>query len=261
MKKNSSNTISTKHESNKLKTIIKNFKDFILNKNGLFWISFVLTILFVFFPLVLQIPQIKHATSLFFQALTTESYKSSFIESLGSILGIALTITGTLLIQKKIDQRAEKEKLKKEANDVRYRIIVIYYDLKLALEEIANIYYILIISAFLTEGDKSKKNFFDAASKYDLYIDDKWIRNVASLHEVFEENLLEQIFLIYGDICSINNGLKSNNYDTYQAARIVGLLNKYYYSIENGEPQLKSKYKDILERLKTYGKITENSDN
>lgn len=260
MKKDSSNTINKKHESNKLKTIIIKFKDFILNKNGLFWISFVLTILFVLSPLILQIPQIKYATSLYFQALTSQSYKSSFIESLGSILGIALTITGTLLIQKKIDQRAEKEKLKKEASDVRYRINVIYYDLKLAFEEIANIYYILIVSNFLIKQDKSK-NFFDVASKYDLYIDDKWIRNVASLHDVFEENFLEQIFLIYGDICSINNGLKSNNYDKYQTTRIVELLNKYYYSDENGKAQLKSEYKDILEQLNAYGRISENSNN
>lgn len=105
------------------------------------------------------------------------------------------------------------------------------------------------------------KKFYDVASKYDLYIDEGWIRNVASLHDVFDENLLEQIFLIYGDICSINNGLKSNNNDEYQTSRLVGLISKYYNNIESGEPQLKSKYKNILELLEKTGKINENIDN
>lgn len=132
-------------------------KNFFINKNVLFWISLALTILFVFSPLVLQIPILKYAVSYFFQALTSDTYKSSFIENIGSILGTVLTITGTLLIQKKIDERTEKEKLEKENNDVRRRIIIIYYDLKLAFEEIANIYNILVISAFIIKGDNIKK--------------------------------------------------------------------------------------------------------
>ena len=255
MKKHS----KTNNQPNIIEKTKLKFKDFILNKNGLFWISLSLTILFVFSPLILKIPQIKYAVSIFFGALTAETYKSSFMESIGSVLGTALTITATLFIQKKLDKRAEKENKEKEANDVRRRIIIIYYDLELAFKEIANVYNILIVSAFLTEGDKSK-NFYDVASKYDLYIDDKWIRNVASLHDVFDKKMLEQIFVIYGDICSINNGLKADNHDEYQTARIVSLLSKYYNSIENGEPQLKSKYKDILEYLKVVGKITENND-
>lgn len=248
--------------TNKL-NIIENiklkFKDFILDRNGLFWISLVLTILFVISPLVLQIPQIKHIVSLFFRALTAESYKSSFMESIGSILGIALTITGTLFIQKKIDERAEKDKREKEANDIRYRIIVIYYDLKLAFIDIGKMYKYLVAATFLTEGDKTK-NFYEVASKYELYIDDGWIRNVASLHDVFDEDLLEKIFLIYGDICSIRTGLKSNNYDEYQVLRVATLISHYINGVENGEAKLKPKYIELLEQLKTVGRIIDNDE-
>lgn len=249
--------------TNKLNIIEKiklKFKDFILDKNGLFWISLILTILFVISPLFLQLPQIKHIVSLFFRALTLESYKSSFMESIGNILGIALTITGTLFIQKKIDERAEKEKREKEANDVRYRIIVIYYDLKLAFKDIGKMYNYLVAAAFLTEGDKAK-NFYEVASKHELYIDDGWIRNVASLHDVFDEDLLEQIFLIYGDICSIKTGLKTNNYDEYQVLRVATLISSYFNGVENGEAILISKFIKILEQLKTAGKIIENDEN
>lgn len=231
-------------------------KDFILDKNVLFWISLILTVLFVISPLILQIPQLKHIASVYFKALTSESYKSSFMESIGSILGIALTITGTLFIQKKIDERTEKEKKKKETNDVRYRIIVIYYDLKLAFKDIGELYNCFVAMVFLTEGDKAK-NFYDVASKYDFYIDEGWIRNVASLHDVFDENLLEQIFLIYGDICSIRTGLKSNNFDEYQVLRVATLIDRYFNGVVNGEAKLKSEYIEILEQLKTAGKIIE----
>lgn len=239
------------------KTKLK-FKNFILDKNGLFWISLILTLLFVISPLILQIPQIKHIVSLFFRSLTEESYKSSFMESIGSILGIALTITGTLFIQKKIDGRAEKENREKEDSDVRYRIIVIYYDLKLAFKDIGKMYNYLVASVFLTEGDKAK-NFYEVASKHELYIDDGWIRNVASLHDVFDEKLLEQIFLIYGDICSIRSGLKANNYDEYQVLRVATLISSYFNGVENGEAKLISQYIEILEQLKNAGKIIENN--
>lgn len=235
-------------------------KNFFINKNVLFWISLALTILFVFSPLVLQIPILKYAVSYFFQALTSDTYKSSFIENIGNILGTVLTITGTLLIQKKIDERTEKENQEKEDNDVRRRIIIIYYDFKLAFEEIAAIYNFWVISSCLP-GDDSTKNFYDVVSKYDLYIDDNWIRNVASLHDIFDENLLKDIFMIYGDICSIRLALKSNNHDKYQMARIILLLNKFYTGIEKGKPQLESEYIDILKHLKFVGKITDNSDN
>lgn len=237
------------------KTKLK-FKDFIIDKNGLFWIALILTALSVISPLILQIPQIKHIDSFFFRALTAESYKSSFVESIGSILGIALTITGTLFIQKKIDEMAEKEKREKEANDVKYRIIVIYYDLKLAFEDIETIYNIMMFSAFSTEEDRDIV-FYDAASKYNLYIDEGWIRNVASLHNVLDKKLLEQVFLIYGDICSINTALKSKEHDKYQTARIVGLMGRY---IGNGKTPLKAEYVDILEQLRIAGGITENDD-
>lgn len=247
------------NETNLIKKTKLIFKIFILDKNGLFWISFSLTVLFVVSPIILQIPQIKNIASLYFQTLTSESYKSSFMESIGSILGIALTITGTLLIQKKIDERKDKEKLKKEANDVRYRIIVIYYDLKLAFKDIGKMYSYLVAATFFTEGDKVK-NFYQVASKYELYIDEGWIRNVASLHDVFDEDLLEQIFLMYGDICSIRIGLKSNNYDEYQVLRVTTLICSYFDAMENGEAKLRSKYAKVFEQLKTAGKITENDE-
>lgn len=248
------------NKPNIIEKIKLKFNDFILDKNGLFWISLILTILFVISPLALQIPQIKHIASLFFRALTAESYKSSFLESIGSILGIALTITGTLFIQKKTDERAEKKKREKEAEDVRYRIIVIYYDLKLAFKDIGKMYNYLVAAAFLTEGNKAE-NFYEVASKHELYIDDGWIRNVASLHDVFDEDLLEQIFLIYGDICSIITGLKSNNYDEYQVLRVATLISSFFNGVEKGEAKLTSKYIKILEQLKTAGKIIENDEN
>ena len=72
---------------------------------------------------------------------------------------------------------------------------------------------------------------------------------------------LAQIFLIYGDICSIRTGLKSNNYDEYQVLRVATLISSYFNGVENGEAILISKFIKILEQLKTAGKIIENDEN
>ncbi len=50
----------------------------------------------------------------------------------------------TKCFNKKIDQRAEKEKTKKE-NNVRRRNIIIYYDLKLIFEGISQLYSLMAV--------------------------------------------------------------------------------------------------------------------
>ena len=78
------------------------------------------------------------------------------------------------------------------------------------------------------------------------------------MHEKFEEKRLEEIFLIYGDISSIKSGLKSGDRGMYQTYRLISLISKFFSGIERGEPQFNRKYIEVLEYLKTQGKI--NSD-
>lgn len=242
---------------NKIKTNKQENKKIIINKSIIFYITLGLTALFILSPLFLRFSIIKNIVAFFFEPLTYENYKSSFIETIGSIVGTILAITGTLFLQKKIDQKVEEEKKEKEEIDIRRRIIVIYYDLKLAFDDISVMYKLFIFSSFFV-NNKPGEEFYKSASKIELYVDNNWIQNVASLHDVFDEELLEKIFLIYGDICSIKNGLKTDNYDEYQYFRMAELIGKYFNGM--GNPELKSEYKDLLEKLRVEGKINENTN-
>lgn len=226
-------------------------------RNLIFWIVFVFAILFVFSPLFLRVPFVKHFLLWFLTPLKDSNYKSSYIETVGAIIGTILAITGTLLLQGMIDKKEKIEKEEQKQKEVKYKVVIIYYDLKLALLDIAKIYNLLVISAFLVDEKNKIDEFYDSASEIEIYIDENWIRNVASLYEEFDENLLEKIFLIYGDICSIRSGLKLNSKSNYQISRLVSLISQFFNGVYEGKPELRKKYVDILESLKEKGNIKE----
>lgn len=226
-------------------------------RNMIFWIVLVFAILFVFSPLFLRISFVEHFLLWFLKPLKDRDYKSSYIETVGAIIGTILAITGTLLLQGMIDKKEKLEKEEQKQKEIQYKIVIIYYDLKLALLDIAKIYNLLVLSAFLVDEKNKVDEFYDSASKIEIYIDENWIRNVASLYEEFDEDVLEKIFLIYGDICSIRSGLKSNNKSDYQISRLVSLISQFFNGVYEGEPELRKKYIDILDFLKTKGNIKE----
>lgn len=221
----------------------------------LFWIVFILAILFLFSPLVLRIPAMKIALEWFLMPLRDNAYKSTYIETIGTMIGTVLAIAGTLLLQGMIDKREDKEKESQKQREIKYKIVIIYYDLKLAFEDIAKIYNMLVVSAFLINDKNKVDEFFDSASKIELYIDENWIRNVASLCDELDESILENIFLIYGNICSIKSGLKSMDKSLYQVCRIINLICQFYTGVHEGKPELNKKYSNILDVLKEKGNI------
>ena len=227
-----------------------------MKKNIVFVLVLLMTILFLMSPIVLRIPFVKESVSWCLSVLGKNEYKSSYIEAVGGLIGTAAAITGTLFLQGMIDQKTDKENKVKEENDIRYRIIVVYYDLKLAFEELSKIYRLLVVSAFLVEENKIQ-TFYDSATKIELYIDDNWIRNVASLHGVLGENILEKIFRVYGDISSVRNGLRTGDRGEYQTARIISLMNQFFIEIDGQKTKLNNEYEELLKTLREKGNIEE----
>lgn len=220
----------------------------------LFRIVFSISILFILSPILLRTTCFKNIVQWLMEPLGNGEYKRSYMETVGTSIGTVLTIAATLMLQNKIDKKTEAEKIIIHQKEIEDKIVIVYYDFKLAFEDIARIYKLLFIAAFLV--DKNKINtFYDSIKGIELYVDERWIRNVASLHEVLEDEMTEEIFLIYGDICSIKNGLKSNDRSDFQALRLSNIVSKFYDGYDEDIPKLKKKYQEILNLLREKGNI------
>lgn len=209
-------------------------------------------------PLFLRISFVKNIITCFLSPLNESGYKSSYFETVGNIIGTILAITGTLFLQGMIDRKADKEKELKKKKDIRYRVIIVYYDLKLAFEDISKIHSLLPESTLLVNEELFDASYNKARS-IEIYVDENWIRNVASLHEIFDDEKLKEIFLCYGDICSIRNGLKSGNKDKNSIDKLNELTSKFFGKAKK-DSQLAKCYNDLLEYLEDEGKIEERKD-
>ena len=113
-----------------------------IKENPWFFISIVLTAIFIFSPLYLRCSWLSGMFSCFLLPLKEQGYKSSYIETLGAILGTFLAITGALWTQRRFEKemqlKEEEKEAKREAENRRERFLIIYYDFRFVFDDIKN---------------------------------------------------------------------------------------------------------------------------
>lgn len=177
----------------------RNIKEWIID-NLLFLVIGMISILFITSPIWMNFEYLARIVSIFLLPLKKDGYKSSYIETMGALLGTFLAVSGALWTQRRIDSKKEKEK-------VRERTLIIYYDFKFVFDDVKNLMSKYQYNAsvkgnnFITSQDRE---FFKEYSKgLKVHIDQDWITHVASVSKLFTNEEIKKIYEIYGDFTTI----------------------------------------------------------
>ena len=137
-------------------------------------------VIFLAYPLLLSETGFAYeAADTYFSGLGDSDYKSSFLESIGGMLGTFLAITGALWTQHYFEQEQEHKE------DIQ-NTTVIYYDFKFAFTEIKEKLEDCAkdhsaIPEQITPNLITGRDLHDKFTSYRIQIDSKWINNVAKL--------------------------------------------------------------------------------
>lgn len=186
-----------------MKKYVQKIKIFII-ENPLFFLSIVMTAIFIICPLLLRIDWLIYVVSEFLKPLREQGFKSSYIETLGAILGTFLAISGALWTQKRFDRKEENEKK-------REHILIVYYDFFFAFQDIYSCMSMYMYKRGKIENFLSDKELFVDCVKYlKIYIHDGWVANVASVAKYFTDEEVKKIYEIYGELSTIKNIFEKN---------------------------------------------------
>ena len=222
------------------------------NQNILFIIVCAISAAFVLTPLILRIECIHRMVSWFIGPLG--EYGSSYIETLGAILGTFLAVTGALWTQRKIDEVQYKKELRESA-------LIVYYDFEFVFNDI-----IRFMSCYLSRQQKVCNTLEDfeqfkkikEMSHIYIYIDDNWIQNVAKLSYSLSSNEIQQIYKLYGDLNTIKRAFNSsiNEMSQDDAKSAYSVMFSDFCSIDSLSPlmvSLKENIEQIMKKLKELG--------
>lgn len=223
------------------------------NKDTLFVVVCAISAVFVLIPLMLRIECVHRMVSWFISPLG--EYGSSYIETLGAILGTFLAVTGALWTQRKIDEVQYKKELRESA-------LIVYYDFEFAFNDI-----IRFMDCYSTRQQKvcntlesfeQFKKIKEMSHMY-IYIDDNWIHNVAKLSYLLSSDEIQQIYKLYGDLNTIKRAFNSsiNEMSQDDAKSAYSIMFKDFCRISGGltipirfDVVLKENVQLIMNRLK-----------
>lgn len=204
------------------KLSVEKIKDFVI-ENIIFFIMILVTVIFVASPVILRNEQVYKWISLLLGSLKQEGYKSSYIETIGALLGTFLAISGALWTQRRIDR-------KKEKGAVRENALIMYYDLKFSLYSIWDCmrdYSKNVKIPGIRLAEDQRKIFVNSLNLVEIEICEDWREKVASVAKYLKEDEVKDIYTIYGDLQNIKRML--SNIDATRSQQIYWIMHKYVH--------------------------------
>lgn len=199
---------------------------------GFIFLLFI-TAMLVISPILMHIPLFSNFLSDFLSTLETQEYKGVYLEAISTLLGTFLAIYGALWTQRRIDSRDE---IKKK----RATLAVVYYDFEFIFDDLKNMFYDKNESNTFCKSQITQETIIKNLVKQkteNLFIDEDWIKNVASLSDMFGEKALKMIFQMYGDINTIKmilddifkqGNIEKQSNDDYKIERLNEFLDKIF---------------------------------
>ena len=221
----------------------------------LFSIAIGVTAVFLLSPCLFQwFHGLEEVARRFLAPLGRESYKSGYVQSVGALIGTFLAITGALWTQARFERKADVRRVEEEKKALQIRFITVYYDLKLAFDDMRNL-YAGFFAAVALPGAGQMEELRKLSETFHLYIDNSWIEHVSSMGSELETEELQEIFRIYGDICSLERYISSPQKNDYMTIKVADILGNYFEGDKAGKLELKPAYQEILERIRTLAGI------
>lgn len=170
------------------------------NKSTMYFIIVcTITLLFIGSPLLIRIPLVYEAIRGYLSIFKSSNYKSTYIETIGSIWGTFLAITGAIWTQNIFDKQEKKAQAEKNA-------LIMYYDFKFALksiEDIMKVIYPMAKSNVLPEDETIIDLFRREKRKHRIYIDSNWRQLVTSLRDDLTVDEIREAQIIYSKLSMI----------------------------------------------------------
>lgn len=212
-----------------------------------FYITCFVTFIFILAPLLIRIPIIYSIIGWFLEVFKSIEYKSIYIETIGAILGTFLAVTGTLLTQNLLSKYEKRKEDRKNA-------LVMYYDLKFATKEIAD-----IVNAYHTNTSCNTSpndpyleiSFRNARQGHYTFINSNWRQLIASLEEELTIEEILDVHILYGKLLLISKYLHTsvNKARNSDESYIYDLMSSVISNNDSNQDATENGYDSLIEKL------------
>ena len=241
----------------------------VLKIAGIIAMSLILIFIFLFAlsPILLRLDFANKLFSEVLISLKSSDYKSTYVETLGALSG---TFLGTFLavLGAHYSQRIQDEKSKQK--ETIESATIVYNDFSFAISESK--------TNFVNAEKKQSATMSGIGISYDYYtrlqksynvrIDKEWIHTVAKLCHVMENAEIKLIYSVYGNLESIIDSL-NKQLEGFEIHNVFFAFMQEFFEFDNSQKEfvvkdgdlvLKTKYDNLLKKLKELSNISDDVD-